>query len=67
MNGLIIPVKNISRLHDAMERIITDERLYQKLKDNSRRMIVERYEQKYFWSLLLTEYKEQLKNHEVVS
>jgi glycosyltransferase involved in cell wall biosynthesis len=67
MNGLIIPPKNAEALQDAMLALLTDERLYDKLKSNARRMIVERYEQKMLWSLLLNEYNEQIKLSEVVS
>jgi glycosyltransferase involved in cell wall biosynthesis len=67
VNGLIIPVKNASLLENAMRRLIIDKVLFSKLRNNSRRMIIERYEQKHFWALLLAEYKEQLKNNEVVS
>ncbi len=64
-NGLIIPVKDEKALYAAMERLIVDEPLYASLKANARRMIVERYNQKYFWSLLLQEYQKQLKNYHV--
>lgn len=67
LNGLIIPPKDIVALQKAMEKLITDTILYQKLKSNARRMIVERYEQTYFWSLLLEEYKQQLTTHGIVS
>jgi glycosyltransferase involved in cell wall biosynthesis len=66
VNGLIVPVKDSVALHNAMRRLITDEVLYAQLKDNSRRLIVERYDQAHFWSLLLNEYREQLTNYEIV-
>lgn len=66
-NGLIIPVKNEDALYDAMERLITDETLYLRLKANARKMIVERYEQKHFWSLLFDEYQLQLKKYGLLS
>jgi hypothetical protein len=47
--------------------LITDESLYLRLKENARKMIVERYEQKHFWSLLYGEYQLQLKKYELVS
>ncbi|MFD2872517.1 glycosyltransferase family 4 protein [Mucilaginibacter ximonensis] len=62
-NGLIIPPKNIEALTDAMERLFTDKLLYNKMKINARKMIVDRYEQTYFWSLLLKEYQQHLKQH----
>ena len=65
-NGLIIPPKTTKELYEAMDKILADEKLYTHLSANARRMIVERYEQTHFWSLLLKEYQEQLKDHEVV-
>lgn len=62
-NGLIIRPKNTADLEKAMGRLITDKQLYIKLKSNARKMIVDRYEQTAFWSLLLEEYKSQLINH----
>ena len=59
-NGLIIPVKDKVKLENAMKRILEDQPLYQKLKKNAREMIVSRYEQTRFWSLLLKEYEDQL-------
>ena len=37
------------------------------MKLNARRMIVDRYDQQHFWNLLLKEYQEQLKDHQLVS
>lgn len=62
-NGLIIPPKNTIALKFAMERLLDDQTLYRRLKGNARSMIVERYEQTYFWSLLLQEYQKQLKQN----
>jgi len=67
INGLIIPVKNENALCAAMEKLITDETLYLRLKVNSRKMIVDRYDQKHFWSLLFDEYQLQLKKYGIVS
>lgn len=66
-NGLIIPVKNKAALGAAMEQLLIDEVAYNEMKQNARKMIVERYDQQHFWSLLLTEYREQLKKHHLVS
>jgi glycosyltransferase involved in cell wall biosynthesis len=65
-NGLIIPVRDIDDLKNAMEQMLNDE-LYLQLKNNARKMIVSRYEQSHIWSLLLAEYKQQLNEHGVVS
>lgn len=66
-NGLIIPVKDAAALRNSMERMLTDKSLYSQLKANSRKMIVDRYEQSHFWSLLLNEYQLHLKEHGIVS
>jgi glycosyltransferase involved in cell wall biosynthesis len=60
-NGLIIPVKNTEALKFAMKRMLNDKFLYLQLKENARKMIVDRYEQSHFWSLQLNEYQMQLK------
>jgi glycosyltransferase involved in cell wall biosynthesis len=65
-NGLIIPVKNTEALRVAMETLMNDRQLYKLLKENARRMISERYEQKRFWKLLLEEYQSELKQNEIV-
>ena len=62
-NGLIIPVKNVEELRRSMELLLTDQGLYKNLKTNARKLILDRYEQKYFWGLLLSEYDAQLKLH----
>jgi glycosyltransferase involved in cell wall biosynthesis len=66
-NGLIIPAKNEEALLDAMEMVMTNEPLYLDLKKNARQLILDRYEQKYFWGLLLREYDDQLKEHAFLS
>jgi glycosyltransferase involved in cell wall biosynthesis len=66
-NGLIIPVKNVHELQEAMEKLLTDQALYLTLQANARKMIVDRYEQKYLWELLLKEYNDQLKKHAILS
>lgn len=66
-NGLIIPVKDVPRLYRAMERLLTDPALYRALQSNARQMIVDRFEQKYLWELLLKEYHDQLRTHAIIS
>ena len=66
-NGLIIPVKNKEALCEAMEQLLIDNAAYNKMQQNARSMIVERYDQQHFWNLLLIEYQEQLKKHHLVS
>jgi glycosyltransferase involved in cell wall biosynthesis len=57
-NGLIIPTKDEKSLYDAMLTFMEDEDFYAKLKQNARKMIVERYEQKVVWEALLKEYQQ---------
>ena len=54
-NGLIIPVKNTHTLKNAMEKILIDERLYQKPKTIGSESI-EPYEQHIIRQALLGEY-----------
>jgi glycosyltransferase involved in cell wall biosynthesis len=66
-NGLIVPAKNSAALQHAMESLLVNDTLYEALKKNTRQLVVERYEQKQFWSLLLHEYDDQLHAHAVLS
>jgi glycosyltransferase involved in cell wall biosynthesis len=55
-NGLIIPVKNIQALYDAMESLLTDRDLCGRLAANARPLISSRYDQRKLWNSLLDEY-----------
>lgn len=66
-NGLIVPAKDSAALKAAMTLILTDENLYRTLKGNARKMVVDRYEQKLIWNLILLEYQNHLKSNGVVS
>jgi glycosyltransferase involved in cell wall biosynthesis len=55
-NGTIIPVKNSVAIYEAMKKIITDTVFRSFLKQNSRKRIVENYEQSVVWNALLQEY-----------
>lgn len=57
VNGLIIPPKDTLALFTAMQKIMLDIDLYYKIKQNTRKMIVSRYDQKEVWKALLQEYK----------
>lgn len=56
-NGFIIPVKNATALHQAMEKLTLNAEIYQRLKLNARKIIVDNYEQKVVWAAILSEYK----------
>lgn len=57
-NGLIIPVKNTRAIFEAMKELVENKVLYSKLKQNSRKRIVDNYEQKVVWKAILEEYRE---------
>ncbi|MFK8302485.1 glycosyltransferase family 4 protein [Capnocytophaga stomatis] len=59
-NGTIIPVKNMEELKKQMESLSTDKVRYNKLKEKSRKMIANRYEQSVVWEALLQEYKNHI-------
>ena len=60
-NGLIIPVKDHVKLAEAMKNMINNKTEYEKMKYNSRKMIIDRYEQEVVWNALLEEYNSLLK------
>lgn len=57
-NGLIIPVKNSKKLEQAMRKVLDDLSLRKQLQFNSRKRILENYEQKVVWEAILKEYKD---------
>ncbi len=63
INGLIIPVKTVPALQKAMDIILKDKSLYQKLKKHTRKIILQKYERQQVWDALLKEYKLLLKQN----
>lgn len=59
-NGLIFPPKQVNPLLKAMKQLLENKELYTQLKQNSRRMIVERYEQSVVWEAILQEYNNHI-------
>lgn len=57
-NGLIIPVKDTVSLTASMTKLLLNQDLYLKLKENSRVSIQERYEQNFIWQEILKQYKQ---------
>lgn len=49
-NGIIIKPKDIESLKEAMLRLVKDKNLRKHLASNSRKMIVDRFEQQFFWN-----------------
>jgi len=56
-NGIIIPVKNADAIYDAMKKMMEDDYFRNSLQQNSRSMIVSRFEQQVVWEAILAEYK----------
>ena len=61
-NGIIIPVKNTIAIFDAMKKMVENVAFYNQLKENSRKRIVDHYEQKVVWNAILNEYKKLEEN-----
>ncbi len=57
INGIIVEPKNVQELATAMLKLSSNAKLRKTLAGNSRKIIVERYEQKYIWNEILKEYK----------
>lgn len=55
-NGLIVPVKDTKALEQAMEELIINSALYQRLKNTARKSVAP-YEQQKVWNALLEEYE----------
>ena len=55
-NGLIIPVKNVNALYQAMKQLCNNNELVIQLAKNARPMISSRFEQSIIWQALLKEY-----------
>lgn len=61
-NGIIIPVKDVDALCEAMQKMIEDSDFRMYLQENARPMILARYEQQAVWDAILEEYKKLEKN-----
>lgn len=55
-NGKIIPVKNEKAIFDAMNSFIENDSMLEIMRQNARKMIVNRYEQNVVWKAILEEY-----------
>lgn len=61
INGLIIKVKSVQTIYDAMIKITSDKYLFNKFRLNSRDSIKIKYEREAFWGMLLNEYEDLIK------
>lgn len=59
-NGLVVPVKDIQTLRDKMFEIYSNYNLYNSLMNNSRKIIIDRYNQKKIRNLINNEYNKIL-------
>lgn len=57
-NGLVVPSKDAKALYDAMERVLTDDDLREKIKKNARPMIASRFERNFVRKCLYDFYEE---------
>lgn len=55
-NGLLIKSKSTDELYTAMQVLLDDKNLRQKLASNARPAVVDRFDQHYFWNTLKQEY-----------
>ena len=60
INGLIIKLKSVDAIYDAIIKIIFDKPFFNKLRLNSRDSIKIKYEREVYWGLLLNEYEYQI-------
>ena len=56
-NGIIVPVKDSASVYNAMKTIATEPELYDKLANNARNEIGEKYDRNAMYNALLTEYR----------
>ncbi|MGM1429342.1 glycosyltransferase family 4 protein [Sphingobacterium lactis] len=57
INGVIVPVKDENSLKNAMIRIYNNPDLLMSFKLNTRKIIEEKFDQKYVWTCILEEYQ----------
>lgn len=60
-NGEIIPVKDASSLKESMTKLLENTAYRNRLKQNTRQQIIDKYEQQFVWNELLKEYNSLLK------
>jgi len=60
VNGIIVPPKDAFALENTMIELLENEEKRNRLAQNARPMITERYEQQKVWQLIKQEYDEQL-------
>jgi glycosyltransferase involved in cell wall biosynthesis len=61
LNGVIIPLKDVKSIAEKMKKISQDTFFYKKIRKESRKIIIEKYEQLLVWKTLLLEYQNLMK------
>ena len=61
-NGIIIPVKDTEAILESMKFMLSETNTFNKMKQNSRKMILDRYEQNVVWEAILKEYQNTVGN-----
>lgn len=61
INGLVIKVKSVDAIYDAMINLTSDKLLFNKFRLNTRDKIRIKYERLSYWNLLLNEYENLIK------
>ena len=56
-NGLIVPVKSVQPLYEAMHNLVINDTLCQQMKVHARTFVADRYEQHIVWEAILKEYR----------
>lgn len=62
VNGKLIPTKDYDALYRMMKWFYEHQEQVKLMSDNARKIVVERYERKKVWNLLLSEYKKLEEN-----
>ncbi|MEO1052801.1 MAG: glycosyltransferase family 4 protein [Bacteroidota bacterium] len=60
INGLIVKPKDSESLQKALMEILSNDKLFKTMSENARSSVVDKYEQKKYWKMLLMEYKRAL-------
>ena len=61
LNGVIIPFKDEKAIAEKMKKISQDTFFYKKISKDTRKIIIEKYEQLFIWKTLLLEYQNLIK------
>jgi glycosyltransferase involved in cell wall biosynthesis len=56
-NGFVIPVKNQKAIYESMLHFIKNKEQFCQMKQNTRAMIVSRFDQQFMWESILQEYR----------